>query len=182
MMWYEYWLGVIELFKCYYPDRSSFFIFLRKFSGYDILDPPDVELGEIIPKDSLVHGVNGYQYVNSTRKVSLKLRSPHIIFFDDSLHLPDGQRIKYEYIANYSIRDGHILVLRTFTDYYNEFGIIKADNISNIILSFDNTRSVVDFRNLFFKKILVYKNKNCFDKSIFKMSSFRKIISSLTSV
>ncbi len=154
---------------------ASCFRFLRKYSGYDLIKPTDVELGEIIPSDCLIHGVHGCQYVNRDKKLSMKIQSPYLRFFDDSIQLPNDQKIKYEYIANYSIHADNILIICTFTDYYDDSGIIKSDKISNIVIVFDNHRSIPEFKKLFLKKVLIYKNRNSFDKSIFRMKSFRRI-------
>lgn len=148
---------------------------MKKYSGYDLIKPTDVELGEIIPSDSLVNGVCSCQYTNKHKKLTMKLISPYLRFFEDCIQLPNNQSIKYEYIANYSVHADNILMLCTFTDYFDECGIIKSDNISFIVIAFDNKHSIRRFKNLFLKKIMIYKTKNSFDKSIFNMKSFKTI-------
>jgi hypothetical protein len=150
---------------------KSCFGFIRTYSGYDLIKPTDVELGEMIPNDSLLYGVTSCKYQN----IELDMRSPYIRFWDDGIQLPDNSKIKYEYIANFCERSSMLLSLNTFTDYSEDYGIHKSDRISCVFIFFDDTDFIPKFKRMFLQKVLKYRIKNSFDKSVFKMESFKKI-------
>jgi hypothetical protein len=49
-------------------------------------------------------------------------------------------------------------------------------NISYIILNFNTYQDVISFEARMLNKILYYKDMDTFDKSIFKLKSFKRVI------
>ena len=56
---------------------------------------------------------------------------------------------------------------------FDENKINIADNISYIVINFNTYQDVISFEARMLSKILYYKDMDTFDKSIFKLKSFK---------
>ena len=59
---------------------------------------------------------------------------------------------------------------------FDENKINVADNISYIVIKFNTYQDVISFEARMLNKILYYKDMDTFDKSIFKLKSFKKVM------
>ena len=87
--------------------------------------------------------------------------------------------IKYEYIITFrKIENGNILLMKTLSNFDNENKnkINIADKISNLILYFNSYQDMASFEIRMLNKILFYKDLDTFDKSVFKLRNFKRIL------
>ena len=117
-------------------------------------------------------------YLTNCRYVSKEFQrnlSNIIHFQHDGLGFGDCS-IKYEYIITFKkFEDTKTFLMTTLTKFV-ENKINIADNISYIILNFNTYQDVISFEARMLNKILYYKDMDTFDKSIFKLKSFKRVI------
>ena len=117
-------------------------------------------------------------YLTNCRYVSKEFQrnlSNVIHFQHDGLGFGECS-IKYEYIITFKkFEDTKTFLMTTLTKFV-ENKINIADNISYIILNFNTYQDVISFEARMLNKILYYKDMDTFDKSIFKLKSFKKVI------
>ncbi len=84
--------------------------------------------------------------------------------------------IKYEYILTFrKFEDTKTFLMTTLTKFV-ENKINIADTISYIVINFNTYQDVISFEARLLSKILYYKDMDTFDKSIFKLKSFKRVI------
>lgn len=117
-------------------------------------------------------------YLTNCRYVSKNFEkefSNVIHFQHDGLRFGDYS-IKYEYIITFRKFEETKTFLMTTLTKFDENKINIADNISYIVINFNTYQDVISFEARMLSKILYYKDMDTFDKSIFKLKSFKKVI------
>ena len=144
---------------------------LKAISELFKVDEPQKELDDIeLMEDKF--------YLKNCRYISKdfeKKLSNVIHFHHDGLGFGECS-IKYEYILTFrKFEDTKTFLMTTLTKF-DENKINIADTISYIVINFNTYQDVISFEARLLSKILYYKDMDTFDKSIFKLKSFKKVI------